>query len=89
MANYLEYLEGELAAVKKECGLSVELLKSPNAQQLKSGGVIHVAKDALFSFCMTASLKGDKDAIDAVETRLKAALGDDFPGAYFYGEPPG
>ena len=36
-------------------------------QQLKSGGVIHVAKDALFSFCMTASLKGDKDAIEAVE----------------------
>jgi hypothetical protein len=50
-------------------------------QQLKSGGVIHVAKDALFAFCMTAALKGDKAAIDAVESGLKAACGDDFPGA--------
>ncbi|HUO54258.1 MAG TPA: hypothetical protein VMU18_05940 [Rhodoblastus sp.] len=52
-----------------------------DAQQIKSGGVLHVAKDALFSFCMTASLKGDKDAIDAVEKGLKALYGDDYPGA--------
>jgi hypothetical protein len=52
-----------------------------NPQQLKSGGVIHVAKDALFAFCMTTALKGDKDAIDAVESGLKALYGDDFPGA--------
>lgn len=50
-------------------------------QQLKSGGVAHVAKDALFAFCMTASLKGDKAAIDSVEQGLKSAYGDDFPGA--------
>ncbi len=50
-------------------------------QQLKSGGVAHVAKDALFSFCMTASLKGDKAAVEAVEQGLKAAYGEDFPGA--------
>jgi hypothetical protein len=50
-------------------------------QQLKSGGVVHVAKDALFSFCMTASLKGDKAAVEAVEQGLKALYGDDFPGA--------
>ncbi|WP_298428318.1 hypothetical protein [Rhodoblastus sp.] len=50
-------------------------------QQLKSGGVLHVAKDALFAFCMTASLKGDKAAIDAVERGLRELYGDDFPGA--------
>ncbi|WP_296707476.1 hypothetical protein [Rhodoblastus sp.] len=49
--------------------------------QLKSGGVVHVAKDALFSYCMTASLKGDKEAVDKVEQGLKALYGDDFPGA--------
>ena len=27
-------------------------------QQLKSGGVDHVAKDAMFAFCMTAALQG-------------------------------
>ncbi len=51
------------------------------AQQLKSGGVVHVAKDALFAFCMTASLKGDRPAIDKVEEGLIAQFGQDFPGA--------
>ncbi len=51
------------------------------AQQLKSGGVVHVAKDALFAFCMTASLKGDKAAIDKVEQGLTERFGADFPGA--------
>jgi hypothetical protein len=50
-------------------------------QQLKSGGVIHVAKDALFAFCMTAALKGDKAAVDKVEQGLTARFGADFPGA--------
>jgi hypothetical protein len=49
--------------------------------QLKSGGVIHVAKDAIFAFGMTAALKGDKAAIDKVEQGLKAQFGEDFPGA--------
>jgi hypothetical protein len=51
------------------------------SQQLKSGGVIHVAKDALFAFCMTAALKGDKAAVDKVEEGLTARFGPDFPGA--------
>ena len=41
--------------------------RSDAEQQLKSGGVTHVAKDALFAFCMTAALQGDKAAIDKVE----------------------
>jgi hypothetical protein len=50
-------------------------------QQLKSGGVVHVAKDAIFAFCMTAALKGDKAAVDKVEQGLKERFGADFPGA--------
>ncbi|WP_294540945.1 hypothetical protein [uncultured Rhodoblastus sp.] len=52
-----------------------------NDAQLKSGGVVHVAKDALFAFCMTAALKGDKGAVDKVEAGLIARFGGDFPGA--------
>src|SRR5208282_1229949 len=51
-----------------------------SAAQLKSGGVNHVAKDALFAFFMTASLKGDKAAADKVEEGLAARFGKDFPG---------
>jgi hypothetical protein len=50
-------------------------------QQLKSGGVDNVAKDALFAFFMTASLKGDKASADKVEQGLIARYGADFPGA--------
>jgi hypothetical protein len=49
--------------------------------QLKSGGVNHVAKDALFAFFMTASLKGDKAAADKVEQGLIVRFGADFPGS--------
>jgi hypothetical protein len=49
--------------------------------QLKSGGVVHVAQDALFAFCMTAALKGDKAAVDKVEQGLTERFGADFPGA--------
>ena len=51
------------------------------AAQLKSAGVLHVAKDAIFSFCLTAALKGDKPAVERVEQGLIAAYGADFPGA--------
>jgi hypothetical protein len=49
--------------------------------QLKSGGVIHVAKDAIFAFCMTAALKGDKPAVERIEQGLTEKYGADFPGA--------
>jgi hypothetical protein len=50
-------------------------------QQMKSGGVNQVARDAIFAFCMTASLGGDKAAIDKVEAGLAERFGEDFPGA--------
>lgn len=51
------------------------------AQQLKGGTVANVAHDALFAFCMTAALKGDKAAVDKVEAALAESLGKDFPGS--------
>jgi hypothetical protein len=51
-------------------------------QQLRTSGVHEVGNDALFAFCMTASLKGDKAAVDKVEAALLASMGNDFPGSY-------
>lgn len=53
-----------------------------SAAQLKTGGVHEVGNDALFAFAMTASLKGDKAALDQVETALLAQMGTDFPGSF-------
>ncbi|MFG1412791.1 hypothetical protein V5G24_16915 [Xanthobacter sp. VTT E-85241] len=55
------------------------------AEDLKSPGVRNVGNDALFAFCMTAALKGDKAAVDAVDTALKSSLGEDYPGALAVG----
>ena len=49
--------------------------------QLSSEAVERVANDAVVAFGVTASLKGDKPALDAVEASLTARLGEDFPGA--------
>src|SRR5208337_4322353 len=50
--------------------------------ELKGGGVAKVGNDAVFAFCMTAALKGDKAAVDQVESALLESLGKDFPGSY-------
>ncbi len=52
-----------------------------DAQQLKTGAVANVAGDALFAFCMTAALKGDKPAVDKVEAGMVEMFGKDYPGA--------
>ena len=52
------------------------------AQQLKGGGAADVGADALFAFCMTAALKGDKTAVDRVESGLADSLGQEFPGSF-------
>jgi len=49
--------------------------------QLKNPCVERVAKDAVLAFCITASLKGDKAAVDAVEKALTEILGAGFPGS--------
>ncbi|MDJ0450498.1 hypothetical protein [Methylocystis sp. JR02] len=50
-------------------------------QQMKGGVAANYGNDAVFAFCMTAALKGDKAAVDKVETALAESLGKDFPGS--------
>jgi hypothetical protein len=51
-------------------------------QQLRGGGVHKVGNDAVFAFCMTAALQGDKAAVDKVEAALVESMGKDFPGSF-------
>jgi hypothetical protein len=50
-------------------------------QQMKGGVAAKYGNDAVFAFCMTAALKGDKAAVEKVETALTESLGQDFPGS--------
>jgi hypothetical protein len=50
------------------------------ARQLAGGRAHEIGNDTLFSFCMTAALRGDGAAVDQVETALVTTLGKDFPG---------
>ncbi len=51
-----------------------------SAGDLRTGGVHQVGNDAIFAFCMTASLKGDKSAVEKVEEGLVGRLGKEYPG---------
>ena len=48
--------------------------------QLKGGITHQIGDDTLVAFCMTAAMKGDKEAVDKVEAGLREKFGDDFPG---------
>jgi hypothetical protein len=50
--------------------------------QLKTGNVRNVGDDAIFAFCMTAALKGDRTAVDAVDAALVDRMGKEFPGSF-------
>lgn len=54
---------------------------SLTAQQMKGGVAAKYGVDAVFAFCMTAALKGDKAAVEKVEKALTESLGPDFPGS--------
>jgi hypothetical protein len=64
------------AAAVPEDGVTPKL----DERQVKSDAVISVANDAIFAFCMTAALKGDKAAVDKVEGALIEIYGKEFPG---------
>jgi hypothetical protein len=51
------------------------------AQQMKGAAAANYGRDALFAFCMTAALKGDKEAVSKVDAALAEQLGDEFPGS--------
>ncbi|OYY58005.1 MAG: hypothetical protein B7Y61_25120 [Rhizobiales bacterium 35-66-30] len=65
--------------------LEIGVTPALSPDDLKGTGVRNVGNDALFAFCMTAALKGDKAAVDAVDTALKSSLGEDYPGALAVG----
>ena len=50
--------------------------------QLAHGSVHAVGNDAVFAFCMTAALKGDKAAVDKVEAALIDRMGKEYPGNF-------
>jgi len=52
-----------------------------SADQLQRPDVQNVGDDAIFAFCMTAALKGDKAAVDRVEAALLESMGEGFPGS--------
>lgn len=49
-------------------------------EQMRNGGVHEVGNDAVFAFCMTAAMQGDKAAVDQVEAALVESMGKEFPG---------
>jgi hypothetical protein len=51
-------------------------------EKLRNGGVHNVGNDAIFAFCMTAAMKGDKPAVDKVEAALVETMGKEFPGSF-------
>jgi hypothetical protein len=51
------------------------------ASGLSSDVVKGVGNDSIFAFCMTASLKADKTAVDKVEGALTENYGKEFPGS--------
>ena len=59
-------------------------------EEFRKGDVREIGNDAIFAFCMTAALKGDKAAVDKVESALLESMGKDFPGSsglwYFRGQ---
>jgi hypothetical protein len=52
------------------------------AEKLRNGGVHNVGNDAIFAFCMTAAMKGDKAAVDKVKAVLVESMGKEFPGSF-------
>jgi hypothetical protein len=51
-------------------------------EKLRNGAVHNVGNDAIFAFCMTAAMKGDKAAVDKVEAALVDSMGKEFPGSF-------
>lgn len=85
IANYVPWLEITTFITALRAG-DVQapadgVTPSLTPQQMKGGVAANYGNDAVFAFCMTAALKGDKAAVDKVETALAESLGKDFPGS--------
>ncbi|HYP57358.1 MAG TPA: hypothetical protein VEQ35_03630 [Beijerinckia sp.] len=51
---------------------------------LNTSGTQKIANDSVFSFAMSAALKGNKAAFDKVEKELTAQYGENFPGSFAF-----
>jgi hypothetical protein len=85
IANFMGWLEITAFITAQRAGLARipdnGITPSLSDEQLKRDDVRNVGDDAIFAFCMTAALKGDKAAVDKVEAALADAMGKDFPGS--------
>jgi hypothetical protein len=85
VANYLGWLEitSFITALRAgEAEVPADgVTPALTPQQMKGGVAAKYGTDAVFAFCMTAALKGDKAAVEKVEAELTEQLGKDFPGS--------
>ncbi len=85
IANFLGWLEITAFITAQRAGLARipddGITPALSDEQLKRADVQNVGNDAIFAFCMTAAMKGDKAAVDRVEAALVEGLGKDFPGS--------
>jgi hypothetical protein len=85
IANFMGWLEITAFITAQRAGLARPpdngITPELSAERLKDADVQNVGNDAIFAFCMTAALKGDKAAVDKIEAGLVESMGEDFPGA--------
>jgi hypothetical protein len=85
IANFMGWLEITAFITAQRAGLARiphnGITPALSDEQLKRADVQNVGNDAIFAFCMTAALKGDKPAVDKVEAALAESLGEEFPGS--------
>ena len=85
IANFMGWLEITAFITAQRAGLARMpddgITPVLSEDQLKRADVQNVGNDAIFAFCMTAALKGDKAAVDSVEAALVESLGEEFPGS--------
>jgi len=86
VAHYLPWLEITAFLTAQRLGeASVPadgITPALTPQQLAGGAVHKIGDDTMTAFCMTAAMKSDMAAVDAVEAALRDSLGADFPGSF-------
>jgi hypothetical protein len=86
IANFKGWLEITAFISAQRAGTAVVpedgVTPSLSPEQMASPAVEKVGNDAIFAFCMTASLKGDKAAVEKIEKVLTETWGAEFPGWY-------
>ena len=86
IANLMGWLEITAFITAQRAGLAEVpadgITPKLSEMQLRNPDVQNVGDDAVFAFCMTAAMKGDKAAVDKVEAALTESMGKDFPGSF-------